>query len=73
MGLPLISINHEVNIFFANQFDNVSLIKRLLAILTLDESSLRNYVEAQEALAIKNGTLNSLIAKLDQILNSGSA
>ena len=73
MGLPLISINHEVNNFFANQFDNVSLIKRLLAILTLDESSLRNYVEAQEALAIKNGTLNSLIAKLDQILNSGSA
>jgi len=73
MGLPLISINHEVNNFFADQFDKASLTERLLSILTLNESSLRDYVQAQEALAIKNGTLNALIAKLDRILISGSA
>jgi len=73
MGLPLISINREVNNFFADQFAKASLTERLLSILTLDESALRDYVQAQEALAIKNGTLNALIAKLDRILISGSA
>jgi hypothetical protein len=40
--------------------------------LSFDEVSLRTYADNQMALAIKNGTLNSLINKLDQILISES-
>jgi glycosyltransferase involved in cell wall biosynthesis len=72
IGLPLISINDEVNNFFAGKAVDASLANRLLTILSFDEVSLRAYADNQMALAIKNGTLNSLINKLDQILISES-
>ena len=70
MGLPLVSINHEVNNFFGDKLINASLLSRLLTILSFDEKLLRNYVEVQEKLAIENGTLDALITKLDKILIS---
>jgi muramidase (phage lysozyme) len=72
IGLPLISINHEVNKFFADKAADASLAYKLLTILSFDEVLLRTYADNQMALAIKNGTLNSLITKLDQILTSES-
>jgi hypothetical protein len=73
IGLPLISINHEVNNFFGDKLLNTSLLDRLLTILSFDEKSLRDYAEVQEKLAIENGTLDALIAKLDKILISGNS
>jgi hypothetical protein len=70
IGLPLISINSEVNKFFADKAADASLANRLLTILSFDEVSLRTYADNQMVLANKNGTLNSLITKLDQILTS---
>ena len=72
IGLPLISINNEVNKFFADKAADASLANKLLTILSFDEVSLRTYADNQMVLANKNGTLNSLITKLDQILTSES-
>jgi glycosyltransferase involved in cell wall biosynthesis len=73
MGLPLVSINHEVNNFFGDKLINASLLSRLLTVLSFDEKSLKNYAEVQEKLAIENGTLDVLITKLDKILISGNS